>query len=136
MLFCRFVCFWFPSDTWKIKIKWLPKINLLNMKFMSQEVKMRFWLFISPRQCNKQVKTTMGTNLTCNKQVKTTMETNFSNLKKTKYHESLGQNGKKKVQKRFLSSHQIYLLQSLFIYLQSLSSPLIPCQVTWGILYS
>lgn len=60
------------------------------MKFMSQEVNMRF--VFSPSQCNKS---------------KTTTETNFSNLKKTKYHESLGQNEKKKkVQKYFLLSNQ------------------------------
>lgn len=35
------------------------------------------------------------------------METNFSNLKKTKYHESIRQNEKKKkVQKYFLLSNQ------------------------------
>lgn len=51
--------FGFPQITRELKqIKWLAKINLLNIKFMSQKDKMRF--VFNPSQCNKKVKDDTG----------------------------------------------------------------------------
>lgn len=60
--------------------------------FISQEVKMR--LFSAQVSVTNKSKTTLGNN--------------FSNLKKTRYHEQLGQNENKtnNAEKYFLSSNQ------------------------------